>query len=228
VYGGVQLPPGRYQIEVRHQDFRFPTVKSRPTYLSIFEYYKQEPFDVSDEKTKQLFLIPVDPLETTQTKSARLSMRLIRERLIRLFQYMLFPLFLLSLVIAMLYPTIVNIAVCVIYIGIIVFRVVGWFKIPAIVGKVVDANGSPLENVFVRIFLQESNQLMSVLVTDSQGRFKAYLPKNAYQVSLSKQKYVWVENGEIQNFYIADARKSKVVILAVMQDSQTLYKDLFN
>lgn len=228
VYGGIQLPPGQYKIEVRHQDYAFPTVKERPNYLTIFEFYKEESFEVTNEKTKQLFLIPVDPLKKIESTKKKISLHLIKERLIRMSQYLLFPLFFLSLAITVLYPTIVNIGVCCIYVIIITFRVVGWFKRPMISGKVVDASGNPISNVFVRIFLQESNQLMSVLRTDNAGRFKAFLPKNEYQVSLSKQKHVWVENGEIMNFFLADARKSKVTILAVMEDTQKMFKDLFN
>lgn len=228
VYGGVQLPPGSYQIEVRHQDFAFPTGKPRPNYLTIFEFYKNELFQVANEKTKQLFLIPVDPLKQATTARKGMPVNLVTQRLLRLSQYLLIPLFILSLIITFLYPTPVNFAVCGIYVIIIALRLLKWLKIPLIVGKVVDDEGNPLANVFVRIFLQESNQLMSVLVTNEKGQFKAFLPKNEYQVSLSKQQHVWVENGEVQNFYVADARKSKVAILAVMQDSQKLYKDLFN
>ncbi len=228
VYGGIQLPPGKYQIEVRHQDFVFPTGKTRPPYLTMFEFYKQEAFEVSNEKTKQLFLIPVDPLRAATQTGSRLSWHLIRERLIRLSQYLLLPLFLISAVITYFFPTTVNFVVCGIYVIIIAFRVLRWFKTPVIVGKVVDSAGTPLSNVFVRIFLQESNQLMSVLVTDAKGKFRAFLPKNEYQIALSKQKYVWVDNNEIQNFFLADARKAKVVILAVMEASQKLFTDLFN
>jgi 5-hydroxyisourate hydrolase-like protein (transthyretin family) len=108
------------------------------------------------------------------------------------------------------------------------FRVAKWFKIPLIRGKVVDASGTPLANVFVRIFLQESNQLMSLLVTNKDGSFKAFLPKGEYQVALSKNKYIWVDNGQALNFYLADARKSRPVILAVMEDASKLYKELFS
>ncbi|MEO8581629.1 MAG: carboxypeptidase regulatory-like domain-containing protein [Patescibacteria group bacterium] len=227
VYGGVQLPPGKYQIEVRHQDFVFPTVKTRPTYLTLFEFYKGEVFQVSNEKTRQLFLIPVDHINQAQGSERKISWSLIKERLLRLSQYLFLPLFFISILITLYSPTMINMGVCVIYIAMLVLKVVRWTKRPLIVGKVVDSSGAPLANVFVRIFLQESNQLMSVLVTDKKGSFKAFLPPNEYQVSLSKQKYVWVEDGKVQNFYLADARNGKVLVLAVMEDAQQLYKDLF-
>lgn len=229
VYGGVQLPPGKYSIEVRHQDFVFPSVKARPGYLTMYEFYKGEVFEISKESGKQLFLIPVDPKKEVDTqKIKRFSWSLIKERLIRLSGLLIIPLFILSLLITLFNPTIVNIVVCLIYVVILSLRAIRSFRTPLIRGKVVDNKGEPLENVFVRIFLQESNQLMSLLVTDKSGRFKAYLPKGQYQVALTKQKYVWVENGEIVNFFVADGRKSRPVILAVMENSDKLYKDLFS
>lgn len=40
VYKGVELPPGKYQIDVRHQEYRFPTIKPRPAYLTLRDFYK--------------------------------------------------------------------------------------------------------------------------------------------------------------------------------------------
>lgn len=229
VYGGVQLPPGKYVVEVRHDKYSFPTLKSRPQYLTMYEFYKGETFEITKQSNKQLFLIPVDQKKTeTIKKGPNFSWSLVRERLVRLANYLIFPLFVLSLVITIFYPTIINIIVCVIYLIIIAFRLFKWFKIPNIRGKVVDDKGEPLENVFVRIFMQESNQLMAVLQTNKKGEFKAYLPKNEYQVSLTKQHYIWVDNGQVQNFYLADSRKKTAVILAVMESSDKILKDLFS
>ncbi|PIQ80594.1 MAG: hypothetical protein COV78_04665, partial [Candidatus Pacebacteria bacterium CG11_big_fil_rev_8_21_14_0_20_34_55] len=76
IYQGAQLPKGKYIISVSHQDYKFPTDKQRPAYLTIQEFYRGEVFEVTSSDSQQLFLIPVDRLtETHENQSLKKTLR---------------------------------------------------------------------------------------------------------------------------------------------------------
>jgi len=101
------------------------------------------------------------------------------------------------------------------------------FRLPRITGKVIDTKGIPIQNAFVRIYMQESNQLTGLLLTDENGEFKAFVPKDIYQIAISKQNYIWVESGKVQTLYSCDARQLRQHVVAAMQDAEDIYSMFF-
>lgn len=228
IYGGITLSPGKYALEVRHQDYTFPTITARPPYLTMFEYYKGEIFTVKEEKQPQLFMIPVDPLQEQETLAKNLfSRQLLQIRLANFIAKLTVPLFFLTLIILIYVPTVVNWLIFLLYLGIIIFKVIKSLKIPRIKGKVVDTQGKPIPDVFVRILAEQTNQLAALLITDKHGEFKAFVAEDIYQVSLTKNDYIWVEDGKPQTFYQVNTLTSRATIVAVMDNVSNIYKELF-
>lgn len=229
IYGGVSLSPGKYRIEVRHQDFIFPSRKPRPAYLTQYEYYLGEVFESSRESAEQLYMIPVDNKNPDELENKNLfSWRFITSRISRLFDWATVPMMFFSGFMLIYYPTIVNWIVFLLYLAMSGYKLFKWLKIPNIHGKVVDAQGTQIKNVFVRIITENTNQLAALLVTDHRGQFKGFVPKDKYQVSLTKQGYMWMENNTPVNFYSVDVKEKRALVTAIMESTDKLYQDLFS
>lgn len=227
IYRGIHLPPGEYRVEVSHQDYRFPTRKRRAPHLSIHEFYRGEPFNV-DEKSQPLFLIPVDPLKKQHKRNLKKRLRVWLAQTSRLNNLLIWPLFIISTLIVIVFPTIWNILVFLSYIALFVYRGISWFKVPIITGVVLDSQGVPQENVAVRIAEIENNNLSAVLTTNSKGEFRYYGPKRLYQLSLNKQGYVWAPDGSPLSLFEVDVRTQRYHLVATLTTLEDVYKDLLS
>ena len=228
VYRGIKLSPGLYYITVTHQDYIFPTSIARPPYVQFKDYYMGEVFKVESEKQKQLFLIPVDPREDTQTKkSLKTKTRVFLSRIGRLTKHLTVPLFFISGFLALVFPSIWNTAIFALYAIMILQKFAVSFKRPIITGIIVDESKNPLENAVIRIIAPETNELISVINTNQTGKFKIYAPKGIYHVEVNLPGYVWQEVASSMSFYQVDASIKTQHIPIVMQSAADIYKDLF-
>jgi hypothetical protein len=228
VYRGIKLSPGLYYISVIHQDFTFPTENDRPPYIQFKDYYKGEVFKVESEKQKQLFLIPVDPKEeTSQKRSLKTKLRIFLSTIGRLTQHLTIPLFFISGLLALLFPSLWNTAIFGLYLILVLHKFAGSLKRPIITGDVVDQSGKPLKNVVVRIIAPETNELVSVITTNQTGRFKIYASKGIYLIEVNLPGYIWSEAAQAMSSYQIDASAKTQHIPIVMQSADDIYKNLF-
>jgi hypothetical protein len=196
VYQGIQLPSGKYVLEVSHQDYRFPTQKRRPSYLSFRDFYAGEAFETSQNSSDLLFLVPMDPLASSSSPRSwhhSLKIWLSRTR----FRDMLIPLFLVSLVITIFYPTLINILILASYLFVMTWRRLKSYRKPPLAGTVKDRYETPIANAVIRITNQESGQLSTLVTTDENGRFVANLKPDLYQLNLVKNGYTWADEGQV-------------------------------
>ncbi|HEX7017743.1 MAG TPA: Ig-like domain-containing protein [Patescibacteria group bacterium] len=227
VYSGIQLAPDVYRLSVSHQEYAFPAAKPRPPYMVLRDYYRGEPFTVASGKEEQLFLIPVDPLlEESQTK-AKYKWRLFFARLSRLGGTLIFPIWVLSGILTMLYPTWLNWLVFGVYTVVIVIKALRWFKIPRITGQVIDDQGQPVANVVIRLSLPEANELVAVVHTNQQGEFALFVPGQKYQLGATHKDYVWAEAGTTLSFNEIDATATAQHLLITMKPVGDVYEELF-
>ncbi len=226
VYKGVNLPAGSYQIQVGHPQYRFPTSHPRPSHLGIAEFYRGEVFNTSGQH-QTLFLIPVDPLEAGKSGSLKTRFRLFFARLARQSIYILFPMFLISGILAIIFPTIWNWAIFGFYSVIIGFRVVSWFKTPIVTGVILNESGEPQAHAIVRLTEVETNELASVQLTDKTGTFRFFGKKGIYQLSLNKQGYIWAPNGSPLSLFEVDVREKPYNLVATLSSLDKVYSDLF-
>lgn len=228
VYRGIKLSPGMYHISVSHQDYIFPTTKPRPPYVQFKDYYMGEVFKVESEKQKQLFLIPVDAKESeTTTKSFKTRFKIFLSRVGRLTQKLTVPLFFISGLLALIFPSLWNNAIFGLYALMVLQKFVKSLKRPIITGVVVDQNKKPLENAVIRIIAPETNEIISVLNTNKSGKFKVFAPKGVYHLEVNLIGYVWQEVAGTMSFYQVDASSKTQDLPIVMQSAQEIYKDLF-
>jgi hypothetical protein len=227
IYQGVKLPPGRYQLDVRHQEFTFPSKLPRPPYLSFQDHYLGEPFDVTSQSQEQLFLIPVDPITTAATKKtfrSRLRILLARFRLSNL----AIPMFIFSFVIAIFFPTWLNWLIVGFYSIVLVRKAVLSQRIPRISGVVLGPNQQPLVNAIVRLNYSTTNQLAVLVTTNHRGEFATFVEPELYQISVNKTGYFWQpEASGTLSIQQVDARKQHQVLLIEMIPSASVSDELF-
>jgi hypothetical protein len=225
IYKGINLPEGVYQIEVRQQDYRFPTRYKRPLHLTMADYYRGEIFNL-EGKQEPLFLIPMDPLVATNDPRWVIRARVMFARWARQSSVILYPLAFLSAVLAILYPTFWNYLVFGLYVLLIIRRVIVWFRSPLITGQVVDEKGQPLSRVIVRLTTIHENALAAVLLTNSNGEFAYYGASGIYQLSLQKRDYVWMTDELVPlSFYEVDARTKREHVVANLTPISEVLKD---
>lgn len=207
VYQGISLPPGMYAIEAAHQQYRFPAQPSRIPYLTMREFYRGEPFKVMTAKLRQFFLVPLDPIARNKVVTWSKLGSAVRTLLskLNLINFGL-PMALLSVLIAVLHPSIINWLIVVVYGVFLVRALPSVIKLPIIVGKVKDASGRPLSNVVVRLSSLDGNSYTAIVTSDHKGEFKIYGAKAKYQINLFKPGYEWQHDGSPMSFEEIDTR----------------------
>lgn len=226
IYQGVQLPLGRYIIDVSHQDYNFPTAKTKPGYLSIQEFYKGEEFEVTSAQKLQLFLIPVDKkTETVHKISIKKTIRGFIKKV--RFADFFWPLFVFSIVITLFYPTWINFLVLSIYFLMFLKRVVKSFKKPTISGFIKNSAQEPVQNATIRISDPTKGELVAIINTNKQGYHEAFLDPNKYQIQITKSGLVWQREGSQLSMEEVDVTKERMTFDAVMRDIGDIYKELF-
>ncbi len=207
VYQGITLPTGEYTLSVDHQDYHFPTTLPRPSYLSLQEFYKGETFAINSQANQPLFLIPADSnLVEHRRKTWRDRLRLFVARF--KLRNLVVPLFIFSCLVTLFYPSTLNYVILSLYIALFVRRAFIAWRIPVIAGTITDSSGEAIENAIIRV-TDEQTGLTKVLTRSNQnGQFATRIERGIYQIAVSKNGYVWVENNEIVPYMEATADRS--------------------
>jgi len=227
-YSGIKLPNGTYVISVAHQEYLFPSKKPRAAYLDVANHYLGEPFTITSQKQNILFFIPMDPVSPDQIKKGGNLFRLRLSQLSRIGSSLTLPLWFLSGLFALLFPSIWNTIVFGIYCAVLGKRAYGWFRVPIITGVVIDTLGNPLEDVIIRISKPGASNVAGVLRSNTKGEFKFYGQKEVYLVTVHKQDLVWINDSQSPlSLFQADASLEPVHIIATMQQQTAIYEELF-
>jgi len=225
VYKGIILPAGNYRIEIKQQDFHFPTSQSRPLHLGLPDFYRGEIFQLAN-KQEPLFLIPMDPLKLSLKKRWQIKGRLFLARLARQSTVALYPLLLLSGLLVIMYPTVWNWLIFGLYGLLAGRRILLWFRVPIISGQVLNKQGLPESKVIVRLSTVQENSLAAVLLTNDKGEFSFYGRPDAYQLSLQKKGLVWIKDDSPMSFYQVDARLERQHIVTELTSLSEIYQSM--
>jgi hypothetical protein len=226
IYQGIQLPLGKYIINVNHQDYNFPTTKDRPSYLNIQEYYKGEEFEVTSTKRLQLFMIPVDKKTETQQKSSlKKTIRGIIKKI--KFTNLFWPLFALSIIITLFYPTWLNFLMLSFYFFSLIRRFIKSFKKPTISGFIRTQSGEPVQNATIRISDPTKGELVAIISSNKNGYYEAFLDPKKYQIQITKTNLIWERKGSQLSLEEVDVTQETKVVDAVMRNIGDIYKELF-
>lgn len=208
IYQEISLIPGKYLLEVKHQDYNFPTRAERPAYLSFKDFYKGESF-ILKAKTKEFFLVPGDPLTLEDRLSLFKRTKFLFASFKRLINKISFPLYFLSVYSTYLYPSYWNLTLVVFGFTFIVVKYRSIFFRPNIQGKVTDEKGNPIANVIVRLRTYPGDDLTDITLTNPKGCFFFKQKKQVFQYSATKPGYTFLPPGVPTALPTLDTSKGK-------------------
>lgn len=232
IYQGLKLPPGKYQLSVRHNDYLFPTQKKRPFHLGFKDFYQGEVFTIESDRQPEFLLVPVDPISRSEhIHSNKTRLRLALTRLARLTNTFIIPLFIFSLIMAIFYSTVWNWLVVGVYIIILLTRIRKRLAKPDVSGQVLGFSEDiklsdeenpdslptvPLANAIVKLIKIDTNEVVSICFTDQKGRFAFYDQKDQYQLIVYKGGYLQTQAGEVIQLNVIDSRYKAANKLKIM------------
>lgn len=231
IYSGIELPAGTYQVVVSHLDYNFPSEKNRSKAVSMFDFYRGEPFEVKDEQNKIVLLIPMDAKESQKTtKPALRQLRIRLAKLTRFSSYLTIPLFLLSGLFAVIFPSIWNTIVFICYCGLVSKHVLSWFRTPVITGVVIEMKSStPIPQAVIRLTNPTKNNEVSILQSNERGEFRYFGKPETYLVNIYHQDYAWVSDDQSPlSLFEARTQQENVHIIANMQAYAGMYEEMFS
>jgi len=218
IYRGLVLKPGKYQLVVSHPDYHFPTSQIRPAYLTDREFYLGEVFEVLEKypaKNQMMYLIPIDVVTPTPQNKLRVGISL--QRFSSLNHALFFPLFLITGILTILFPTLWNWLVFGGYSLQVIYKASYWFRAPNLTGNSIDADGQPLENVIVGVIDEERHQFVALTQADVSGSFSAYLPQQQLLLAITKPGFIWVEDGSPVTKYDLDTTQEPKYVVVTLK-----------
>lgn len=219
VYRSIKLPSGIYRLEVVHSDYIFPTKVTPRFTLNPHDFYRGEPFEITNRNQEELFLIPMDPLyeEAGLRRPLSFYFQVLAQVLRRVLFNLFYPIVALSFIITLIFPTLLNIAICILYIIMIFYRVRHTKAQPPLMGKVVDRYGKPLIDVMVRCIETQTNQVSALLITNPKGEFRVNLPTLQYTLVVVKDGYVVEQSSrDYANVFVAHTGNEGMIIIRMM------------
>ncbi len=207
-YRGIKLPPGKYSFNVRHQDYLFPSKRSRPKLLGMKDYYLGETFTVSNQTELYFFNIPIDPLKSLEeaNKSFKFQLNMLSSVAKRFIRNLTIPLFIYSSVSTYLFPNALNFIILSLYGGLFLQVLYKILRPPNIKGKILNTNNEPIKDTLVLLNELGSSTYGAVTLTDSKGYFKTRIKPAVYKLAATKVGYVGIE-GQGMTEYEVDIRK---------------------
>lgn len=219
VYRSIKLPPDIYRIEAVHGDYIFPTKLSPRFTLNPHDFYRGESFEITSSRQEEIFLIPMDPIFEETAKSQPLSfyLQLFLQIMRRLVHSLFYPMVVFSVIVTLIFPTILNIAIVVLYAFMFIYRLRHTKRQPLLIGLVVDRYGRPLENVIVRCIETQTNRVSALVITDRDGNFNITLPPLQYTLVVNKDGYVVEQpSKDYSNVFITHTGKEGLITVHMM------------
>jgi hypothetical protein len=208
-YKGVQLIPGEYQMTVQHQDYTFPTKNPRPIYLQIRDFYKGESFRVDSPKIKQSFLTPLDPIAKSEKTSIIRIFKLIFRKISQSSQALTIPIFLLSLFLALVFPTPWNFIIVAFYSLGFIKKILSRLIKADIYGDVTSKDGHKLSEVIIRLKDPQTGELTNITTSTKKGNFEFRNQKGLYQILANKTGWIWQPSTQGMSLAQIDSSKNK-------------------
>ncbi len=219
VYQGIRLAQGTYTLAAAHQDYSFPSRQTRPPYQTMQDFYKGEAFTVKSDKEEQLLVVPLDPRAIAMTTAGGHWWQAVATRLS--FTRIALPLAVFSAVIAVIHPSMINIAIVILNSSLLAWKNRGVLTPPRVKGQVLTPSGAPIAGAVVRLGRAAANELVSIAMTDKNGRFKLFAPADVYQLNVVRAGYVPVgSNG--MSFEQIDTRSEAQSKTITMQNATTM------
>jgi len=217
MYQGIELPAGKYKIKVSHADFIFPTKKKRPRNLDFKHFYKGETFPIEVFNQMEFFMIPMDPINPKRVYSTSTRLRILSSRFTNLTGKLNFPLFILSGILAIVFPTTWNYVIFGLYSLGTLQKVRQKLRLASISGQILDENQQPMHDVVVKLLLIEENSVASIAISSKKGKFSFYNKKGRYQLIALKSGHEQQTTGRVMTLNETDSRYENQRVQLLMQ-----------
>lgn len=149
--------------------------------MSLNDFYRGEDLAIKSQDRKLFLTVPVDKIEgETAFKISHLFINQILPLFNYLSRILFIPLAILSLLVASVHPTSLNIGILLIYAAILIWKFINLFHFPTFEGMVRDESGNPLENKVLKLVDETGAEVVEVTKTNKEGEFKFFSPKNSY------------------------------------------------
>lgn len=190
---GFPVTVGTYFLKVEHDEFDFPSqgqVSKSP--LNEDRTYLGGEFSVEEEASLD-FSIPVDPKET----SGNFGLNMFRGIWIKLKLWLrtgnsifISFLFVLNLILTIFRFNIINFIFTLLYFFVIVMKFVSKLRKPQAWGIVYNSKTQvPVPSSFVKLYKEETNELMDTKITDNRGKYQFFVPKGDYLALVASTGY---------------------------------------
>ncbi len=216
VYYGVNLPPGKYQFFVKHQDYTFPSKKQQPPYMTSRDFYKGGVINVSVSTKKEFVLIPVDPVGSNSNISLKAKIGFLLRNAARRSSLLFYPLFIFSIVMVVITPSFWNVVFLLLYCFVGLMKLKPFLIKPNIRGRVVDQLGNPVVNAIVRLLDNNGGKLVAIVNTDKDGKFKLNCAKAVYSITAIKEGY-GASSQQSMSLQQVDTRNEKQTVVIRLQ-----------
>jgi hypothetical protein len=190
---GFPVAPGTYFLELKHDEFTFPSELSEKSIADEEKIYKGGKFTVKEE-TAIDFNIPIDPRQEGGGQSLKELLGKFWAKLKSWTRtgnsFFITFLFILNLVLTILNFNLLNAVFTLLYFLIIVVKIISKLKKPRSWGVVFSSKTRvPIPSAFVKMYKEESNELMDTKITDKQGRYQFFVPKGDYLALVAAPGY---------------------------------------
>lgn len=243
IYNALELPIGTYKVVVSHPEYQFPSQRKAPKGFGFEDYYQAQEFEVTEDSEEIILLIPMDAQSSDEKSS--ISPRKVRIQLARLSRVsskLTMPLFFISGLLVMLFPSIWNLFVFICYLFLISKKITRILQTPSIKGVVADViTQEGVEHAIIRLVesqsiaksdsevAKSSQRRVTLLRTNRFGEFEYFGKRSLYQVQIMHQEYIWIDqNRSPLSIYEIDTRTENQFIIATMQPMEAIYEELFS
>jgi hypothetical protein len=128
IYQGINLPPGEFAFSVDQLNYRFPSKRKKPPYMTRKDFYQGGYIHIDDFKNKDPLLISVDNIQGESKYSIAGWINLIIMRSTMIANNMIVLMFFLSSIFVMTSPSMINNFVFFLY-GILSIQTIkSWFN----------------------------------------------------------------------------------------------------
>ncbi len=191
---GFILDPGKYRLEVEHQDFKFPVVDATAFALqNDNQVYRGDEISVSGV-TNVNFNIPMESKEYKKGFSLKKLRKIwLNSGIVKLTQnmYFIYTLFVINILMVIDQFYWLFLASSIYYGIFVVIHLVAYFRKPSRTwGVVVDSkSNNPIPYAFVKVFNKTNGVLVDSKITDINGRFQFYPANGDYSLLVQAKGY---------------------------------------
>ncbi len=187
----LKASPGRYRIEVRKDDLKFPSeyLRGKKSDGGFLDIYTDGFIEVTEADITIAANIPLDPSDLSAMHAPR---RILFKRFLRIFQLVAAPAgLLLAFYVLIIQPSVLTLGGVLIQLSMFGATHVliqpkkrrGW--------GIVREYGTnvPITNAIVRLFEPKFNKLIETQITDAKGRYAFLAGSNEYYMTVDKDGY---------------------------------------